>query len=74
MKQIDNKEVYEITTNGRQLVNKLLEENATLKNLMKDIEQLKKKWNATPLIKLLRYVYMKYPEYAEKSMIKHMIL
>lgn len=70
----NEKEFYKITNKGIEVLNRLIEKNPNLKNIMSEIENLKKRWNNVPLKKLLQYVYRKYPEYTEKSLIKHLIL
>jgi uncharacterized protein YwgA len=41
--------------------------------LLQDICELKSKFLSQPLISLLRYVYNKYPEYANKTKLKYLI-
>ncbi len=74
----NNTEVYRITEKGkkflRNFLSKIPESQLKLiKPFINELEKLKRKWNNVPLNKLLRYVYEKYPEYTEKSLIKHLL-
>ena len=43
-------------------------------NIPKVVEDVKKTLNAIPFIELLRWVYEKYPHFAEKSILRHAIM
>jgi len=71
-------ELYKITEKGRKFLADFLQKAPSsskklLQTVKREIENLKKKWNKEPLKKLLRYVYEYYPEYTEKSLIRHLL-
>lgn len=63
--------VYKITDKGINYLkeNKLIGSQETV-----EIEGIKKRYGKKPLVELLRYVYMKYPEYTTDSEIKDQLL
>lgn len=67
----DDLVVYKITDKGKAY----LKENNLIKGKeVTEIESIKKRYGKKPLIELLRYVYMKYPDYTTDSEIKDEIL
>ena len=69
-------EVYKLTNKGKQLFEKILstfKNDAQFRKAFEKITELKKRWVKEELEKLLKYVYERYPEYTEKSMIKHLL-
>ena len=78
VKKENDIEIYEITKKGRKFLADLSKRipNFTknlLQSIEREIENLRRKWDKEPLKKLLRYVYENYPEYTEKSLIKHLL-
>lgn len=58
---------YSLTSTGKKAAKGMYDSISAVdrKNLVK----IKKKYNAFPFFKLLRYVYQKYPKFAEKSIL-----
>lgn len=72
-------ELYKITEKGERFLADFLKKapdplKKLFQSIKHEVEKLKKKWNKEPLKKLLRYVYEYYPEYTEKSLIRHLLL
>lgn len=61
---------YRLTEKGVKFAKALVRgANEKDKNIMKAIEEIKAKYSRYPLLKLLEYIYEKYPEYQENSII-----
>lgn len=69
-RRIGEKTVYKLTDKGERLVRNVLKDNVLVAKILKEIEALKKKFNAMSDKELLRYVYSRYPMYAIRSEIK----
>jgi len=67
----DDLVVYKITDKG---IVYLRENNLIGSKEATEIDSIKKRYGKKPLIELLRYVYMKYPEYTTDSDIKDQLL
>lgn len=65
--------IFSLTEKGIRLVENLLKQNEYARRVLEAIEKVKGKWNSKDLKSLLRYVYRNYPEYTEKSLIKHVL-
>jgi len=65
-------EIYGLSEKGMKLGERLYESMTPRER--EAIERIKKKFNATPLERLLQYVYTKFPEYASRSRIREKIL
>ncbi len=65
-------EIYSLTDAGAKAGGKLLD--SLPKQSREKLEEIKKKYNSMPLIDLIRYIYTRYPEYAEASKIRDQIL
>ncbi|ELY31092.1 PadR family transcriptional regulator [Halogeometricum borinquense] len=64
----NEKYIYSLTDEGRRVVKSLInDENRDVDHVLKAAESIKKRYQDTPLDRLLRYVYQKYPDYTEKS-------
>lgn len=59
------KQVYNLTEKGNALFNHLREDDGNLP--IGSVENLKKEHNGTPLLQLIKHVYMKYPDMAINS-------
>ena len=72
-------EEYRITEKGKDFVKKFLENsinagNKIIAKLYEEIENLKKKYGYLPVRKLINYVYIEYPEYTDKSVIREAVM
>ena len=65
--------VFSLTENGVRLVENILQQNEYARKVLDAIEEIKRRWNKKSLKELLRYVYRNYPEYTEKSLIRHIL-
>jgi len=65
-------EGYRLTPAGSTFVTEKLIPTAP-EDLLRVIRELKGKFASLPLVSLLRYVYSKYPDYAQKSMLTYLI-
>lgn len=63
----NTKYIYSITSEGIQLVQKVLEKDERMSTLFDRIQETKKRYNEDSLPDLLRFVYQKYPSYATES-------
>jgi hypothetical protein len=70
---VENKiSIFSLTADGLK-VGRVLYERLTKDERIK-IEDVKKKFNRMSLSELIRYVYLKYPEFAKKSRIKEKVI
>jgi len=65
--------IFSLTEVGVKLVENILRENENAQKVLRAIEEIKKRWNKKDIKELLKYVYRNYPEYTEKSLIKHIL-